>query len=314
MDGADVWHQPYLNSFINHVNSSPELLQRYPKMKKTSREAEEASVRDGGTLQPLSVFSFINHVNSSPELLQRYPKMKKTSREAEEASVRDGGTLQPLSVFRYDWVQEQLEAPLKKEKKFLFVKDWPGAIDGHFNKLPKVPFKHTFIIRNPLRTAISFRKVCLKLFIHEGNIDEFNIIEGNPYTPIELPNPNHLHAFWQYVRNTIDPNPVVIDTDDLQNFPEQILRKYCEAVGIPFKTTYLKWDSGKETLKGVNGPLRLVSDQADVFVNAASSSCFLPVTSQPPSFESLTSDAQKYCSSLLPGYQEMYLSRIKPES
>ncbi|KAJ8050385.1 hypothetical protein HOLleu_03572 [Holothuria leucospilota] len=271
MDGADVWHEPYL-------------------------------------------ISFVNHVNSSPELLQRYPKIKNTMGEGQEASVGDGGALQPSSVFRYDWVQEQLEAPLKKEKKFLFVKDWPGAIDGHFDKLPKVPFQHTFIIRNPLRCATSFRKTCMRLFRYEGNVDEFNMIDGNPYTPIDLPNPNHLHAFWQYVRNTIDPNPVVIDTDDLQNYPEQILRKYCEAVGVVFKTTYLKWDSGKETLKRITGPLQLLSDQTDLYVNAFSSSSFLPVTSQPPSFESLTSDEQKYCSSLLPGYHEMYLSRIKPES
>ncbi|KAJ8050389.1 Branched-chain-amino-acid aminotransferase-like protein 2 [Holothuria leucospilota] len=259
MDGAEVWHEPYLNSFINHVNSSP-------------------------------------------ELLQRYPKIDKTSREAEEASVKDGGTLQPLSVFRYDWVQEQLEAPLKKEKTFLFVKDLPLAMDGHFDKLPRVPFKHTFIIRSPFRSAPSLRKDCLDLFKYEGNIDEFNMIEGNPYTPIDLPNPNHLHAFWQYIRNTIDPNPVVIDSDDLQNFPEQILRKYCEAVGIPFKTTYLKWDAGEKPFKGINGPLRLVADGAYSFVNAVSSSCFLPITAQPPTFESLTPDEQKYCSTMFKGF------------
>ncbi|KAJ8050384.1 Branched-chain-amino-acid aminotransferase-like protein 2 [Holothuria leucospilota] len=270
MDGADVWHEPYLNSFINHVNSSPELLQRYPKMETTMREGQEASIRDGGSLLPSSVFR---------NVFRRY---------------------------RYDWVQEQLEAPLKKEKKFLFVKDWPGAIDGHFDKLPKVPFKHTFIIRNPRRTAKSYRKACLKFFKYEGNVDKFNMIESNPYTPIDLPNPNHLHAFWQYVRNTVDPNPVVIDSDDLQNFPEQILRKYCEVVGIPFKTTYLKWDAGKEPFKGINCPLHFISDHSVHYVNAVSSSCFLPVTSQPPTFESLTPDEQKYCSSLLPGYQEMY--------
>ncbi|KAJ8050388.1 Branched-chain-amino-acid aminotransferase-like protein 2 [Holothuria leucospilota] len=140
------------------------------------------------------------------------------------------------------------------------------------------------------------------------------MIESNPYTPIDLPNPNHLHAFWQYVRNIIDPNPVVIDSDDLQNYPEQILRKYCEAVGIPFKTTYLKWDAGEKPFKGINGPLRLVADGAYSYVNAVSSSCFLPITSQPPTFESLNPDERKYCSSILPGYQEMYLSRIKPES
>ncbi|KAJ8050387.1 hypothetical protein HOLleu_03574 [Holothuria leucospilota] len=140
MEGAEVWHEPYVSSFINHVNSSPELLQRYPKMEKTSREAEEASVRDGGTLKPLGVFRFINNVNSSLEFLQRYSKITKTSREAGTAYVRDRGT-QPLSVSRYNWVQEQLEAPLKKGKTFLFVKDMPSAIDGHFDKLPRVTYK-----------------------------------------------------------------------------------------------------------------------------------------------------------------------------
>ncbi|KAJ8030643.1 hypothetical protein HOLleu_27111 [Holothuria leucospilota] len=105
---------------------------------------------------------------------------------------------------------------------------------------------------------------------------------GNPYWSIDIPVPDRLYAFWQYVKNNIEPHPVVIDADDLQNHPQQILRKYCEAVGIPFKIRYLSWDESKEPWKRINGPLHLISEGADAFVTAISSSSFMPVSSQPP--------------------------------
>ncbi|KAJ8030641.1 hypothetical protein HOLleu_27109 [Holothuria leucospilota] len=269
MDGADVWHEPYL-------------------------------------------FSLENYIMSRPHLSQKYPHMKLSRRMQDEASVKDGGTLQPSSVFRYDWVKEQLEKPLKPGKTFRFVKDLPVAIDGHFDKLPQVPFKHTFIIRNPLRSAPSFRNLFLKLLDYQGDVDQFDMNSRNPFWSIDIPVPDRLCALWQYVRYNIEPNPVVIDADDLQNHPEQILRKYCEAVGIPFKMSYLSWDESKEPLKRINGPLHLISEDSYAYVNARSSSRFIPVSLPPPNFEDLTLDAQRYCSCLLEGYNKMYQTRIKP--
>ncbi|KAJ8030644.1 hypothetical protein HOLleu_27112 [Holothuria leucospilota] len=269
MDGADVWHEPY-------------------------------------------VYSLENYIVSRPDLLQRYSQMKFTRRSQDEASVNDEGTLQPASIFRYDWVKEQLEKPLKPGKTFLFVKDAPLAIDGHFDKLPQVPFKHTFIIRNPLRSAPSFRNLCVKIFDYQGDVDQFDMNSCNPYVSIDTAVPDRLYAFWLYVKDNIEPHPVVIDADDLQIHPEQTLRNYCEAVGIPFKMSYLTWDESKEPLKRINAPKHLISEEADAYVGALSSSSFMPISSSPPNFEDLTPDAQKYCSCLLEGYNEMYQSRIKP--
>lgn len=56
MDGADVWHEPYVYSLENYIVSRPDLLQRYSQMKFTRRTQDEASVNDGGTLQPASIF------------------------------------------------------------------------------------------------------------------------------------------------------------------------------------------------------------------------------------------------------------------
>ncbi|KAJ8030642.1 hypothetical protein HOLleu_27110 [Holothuria leucospilota] len=57
MDGADVWHEPYVYNLDNYIISRPDLLQQYSHMKLArGRTLEEASVKDGGTLQPASIF------------------------------------------------------------------------------------------------------------------------------------------------------------------------------------------------------------------------------------------------------------------
>ena len=48
-----------------------------------------------------------------------------------------------------------------------------------------------------------------------------------------------LYELFQVVKR-VDPSPIVIDTDDLDN-PEAIMREYCSATGLPFSTSMLSW-------------------------------------------------------------------------
>ena len=41
------------------------------------------------------------------------------------------------------------------------------------------------------------------------------------------------YDLWKYVKENLDPNPVIIDSDDLLSDPAVMMSKYCTALGIP---------------------------------------------------------------------------------
>lgn len=143
---------------------------------------------------------------------------------------------------------------------------------------------------------------------------DYDMYQVDPTFDRKIP-PNPCHDLWKYVKENIDPNPVVIDADDLQTFPEQILRKYCEAVNIPFKTKYLQWEESDQSIKYFNGCLvqMVLGKRLHFYETAFTSSHFKPIKSSKPNFEDLTPDCQRYVMENQEGYKEMFESRIKPD-
>ncbi|KAJ8039895.1 hypothetical protein HOLleu_14045 [Holothuria leucospilota] len=282
MEGAQVWFEPYTSCFLNFLFSAPEHMARFPKL-----DIMKGQMRD------------------ATEQMENFDH------------YFDGGNLTPSSHFNYDWLQEQLEKPLAEGKSFMFVKDTASCADGFYDKLPRIPFRHTFIIRDPCKIAKSCHAMFKEVFDHkrESCRESFDMYESNPFRNWDRLSRDPLYSLWKYVKESLDPHPVVIDADDLQNCPDQILRMYCEAVGIPYKEKYVEWPEGDKSLKYCYGPLdQMVSwgKRKGIYSVAFASSCFHPISGEKPSFEDLTPDARRYAEELREGYEEMYPTRIKP--
>nr|XP_054771650.1 uncharacterized protein LOC129279573 [Lytechinus pictus] len=119
--------------------------------------------------------------------------------------------------------------------------------------LPK-GFKHVFLIREPHKLFTSYMKA---MYQHLTNVgirsgdaaDEgaFDIGHGDP-----VMNANEFYSgiteLWNYVRDNLDPNPIVINTDDLLANPAEVLQKLCDLTGLPYSDSLLHWDASPDVI------------------------------------------------------------------
>ncbi|NJQ13713.1 sulfotransferase family protein [Streptomyces bohaiensis] len=87
---------------------------------------------------------------------------------------------------------------------------------------------HTFILRDPAEAIASHHALNPRL-----GRDEIGFAR--------------LHEIFTAVRRATGRPPVVIDSEDLVERPEETVRAYCEAVGIPFRPEALEWRPGMRT-------------------------------------------------------------------
>lgn len=117
----------------------------------------------------------------------------------------------------------------------VFIKDMAICVEGRYEDYISGPFskfKHTFLIRHPKKSAISQYKVC-----KEGDY------------PFSYPGVRQVHEMYKVVQQ-IDPNPLVVDADDLLENPKEMMKLYCSATGLPFTEDMLKWE--QEEIKECN--------------------------------------------------------------
>ena len=120
----------------------------------------------------------------------------------------------------------------------------------------------------------------------------------------------------QYVTENLDPNPIIIDADDLQNNPSSILRQYCQALGIPFNDSMLTWEKGDAITRdwiAAEYFLRInkLQTQGGFYEAALSSTCFQP--SKPAlSKDEMPEDVIRCIDKTMPTYQKMFENRLRP--
>ena len=115
----------------------------------------------------------------------------------------------------------------------VFVKEMAFFIEGHYEDYisePFTAFKHTFLIRDPLKAITSLYKAYKPL--GPAAMNDFSLTTCNCF--------RHIYELFQVVKR-VDPSPIVIDADDLLDNPEAIMREYCSATGLPFSTSMLSW-------------------------------------------------------------------------
>lgn len=121
----------------------------------------------------------------------------------------------------------------------------------------------------------------------------------------------HHYKFWRYVKENLDPNALIIDTDDILCKPKVVLPKLFEQLNIPWKESYLKWPKQDDVAKEWKGMedhfLRGMLN--GVFNQAMSCDGLLP--SKPiRNLKDMSTDIQELTAQQLPMYEEMYALRI----
>jgi len=54
-----------------------------------------------------------------------------------------------------------------------------------------------------------------------------------------------LYEMYAFVKENLDPSPVVVDADDLIESPKEIMKAYCDGVGIKYEEGMTSWKAGE---------------------------------------------------------------------
>ena len=110
-----------------------------------------------------------------------------------------------------------------------FVKNMALYVEGRYEDYVQeqfAAFKHTFLIRNPKKTVTSKFEACKEAKLH-----------------FSYPGIRQVYEMYKVVQQ-IDPNPLVVDADDLLKNPKEMMKLYSSATGLPFTEDMLTWESG----------------------------------------------------------------------
>ena len=140
---------------------------------------------------------------------------------AELTSSFSGET--PFDAKNYYHRGQQLRREAQSSK--VFIKDFPMYIDHMWDEAFLSHFRHSFLIRDPAKTITSMHK------------------HWPDFHPKEVGLKDQRKLFDTLCELQGEPPPV-IDSDDLLEDPQTMVRLYCEAVGIPFIAEALSWEPG----------------------------------------------------------------------
>ena len=130
---------------------------------------------------------------------QPYPNMHK---------FKDGTPLRFEPAATYKVTQSHIVS-IACERKHLFIKELAFHVAQKYRDYTEgdfAQFKHTFLIRKPLKVVLSLYKALQNSQFQWG------------FNPAEI-GFEELYNMYETVRSSIDPNPLIIDADDLFNQP-----------------------------------------------------------------------------------------------
>ncbi|XP_071492552.1 uncharacterized protein [Diadema antillarum] len=209
-------------------------------------------------------------------------------------------------------IQKRLE---DSPSRYVFSKDESIAMFSESRRqyLPK-GYRHAFIIRHPRLVYDSFRKAAFRASKLNGILkyneteDTFDLRNyGDGFDVADTF--RHHHDFWQYIRQNVDPSPLVISSEDLLNNPEKILPKFCEAMGYPYSESLLSWNASPDVIKTWKWPTAQEFSNPSFLDTSIKSTHF--VSPKPvPAWEDLTEDIREMAKNAMPFYEEMYIHRL----
>lgn len=132
----------------------------------------------------------------------------------------------PEATFEKIWHDIQEAA----ERRPVFVKDMPHHTDHLWTDAFLDRITHSFLIRDPAKVLASLERSYKKA----GMVDGFEAHEIS-FEP--------QHALFDLLRARGNVPPV-LDSDDLLADPANMVRVYCDAIGVPFIPSALSWEPG----------------------------------------------------------------------
>ena len=117
------------------------------------------------------------------------------------------------------------------------------GIDGHYNALPN-GYRHTFLIRHPYKVFESLKNMW-SMAMGDKRLPEMTPLLPPGYFFKEM------NDLVEYVKKKeLELEPIIIDADDLLANTPGVMKAYCEAVGIPYSDSLLKWPAGSDAMLG----------------------------------------------------------------
>lgn len=120
-------------------------------------------------------------------------------------------------------VFDDLKETAKSEQ--IFIKDFALYIDDCWTPEFLAHFNHSFLIRDPAKTITSMYDKWPDFHEKEVGFTE-------------------LRQLFDILTDILGKPPPVLDSDDLLEDPQRMVRLYCDAVGIPFIPEALSWEPG----------------------------------------------------------------------
>ena len=188
------------------------------------------------------------------------------------------------------------------EYEAVFIKDLASYVENKREEIMQdglSTYTHTFLIRRPDKTIHSFYTCGQK-------------IPNWLFNPVEA-GFQSLYKLYRYVHQT--KPVVVIDADDLLSAPDQMMKAYCNAVGIRYNPGMTSWEPGM-----VHDWTVASENWTDIwYKSVAASSGFVrravSTSEQDMTAPVIPSDLPEEVSACIrecwPLYQEMYAARLR---
>ncbi|XP_033108817.1 branched-chain-amino-acid aminotransferase-like protein 2 [Anneissia japonica] len=212
----------------------------------------------------------------------------------------------------YQFVKENILEANYPGKKVVFVKDFSYAITWKINMLPK-GYRHAFLIRNPAKTFASWKK--LLVAYNDALSLGTNLMENNGASiPEKYGFGESFELYEHLVRTGIEPNPVIIDSDDLLENPESILRQFCDGIGIEYTDKLMSWNAGDGIVQEWKIPKVFLQGHELIgyYEKAFSSQKFVKPNPAPDRAD-LPNDVNTCIDAAMPYYEKMYALRLTAE-
>ena len=180
-----------------------------------------------------------------------------------------------------------------------------------YQAIPK-GFRHCFLIRHPYKVFDSWKRA-----LNRGTKDASKLMTLND-VPEPIPNPKGLffkeqYDLYHHVTEHYEPNPVIIDTDDLLANPGGVLKAFCDELGIPYSEDLLQWKEGGECMAQVWMSSKegiLTQNAGNIHMETFNSTCFRKPKECPQRSE-LSEDVLHCADRSMKYYEEMYANRLK---
>ncbi len=111
------------------------------------------------------------------------------------------------------------------ERGPVFIKDFPHYVETLWTDEFLAHFRHSFLIRDPLKTLTSMHSKWPDFHLKETGFAE-------------------QRQLFDRLTDLHGTTPPVIDSDDLLERPVEMVAAWCDAVGIPFIESALTWEPG----------------------------------------------------------------------